>query len=88
MEEVVEFVLGPEVTIKNVRQVSDRISEILLAGRDLSIRAADLESGDVTLVQILIAARKSAAERGCRVCVEDPSPALTALLRRCGLAAL
>lgn len=88
MEDAVELVLDPVVTIKNVRQVADRIGAVLLAGRDLTIRAADLESGDVTLVQLLIAAQKSAAARGCGCRVEDPSPALAALMHRCGTSAL
>lgn len=88
MQDAVELVLDPVVTIKTVRQVADRIGASLLAGRDLTIHAADLESGDVTLAQLLIAAQKSAAARGCRFRVEDPSPALAALMHRCGLSAL
>lgn len=85
MEAIVELVLDPAVTIRNAREVAERISGLLVPGRDLAIRAADLETGDVTLVQILVAARKTAAERGCRLRVDDPSPALTALMRRCGV---
>lgn len=88
MEESVELALGPSVTIRNVREVAERIAELLSTGRDITINAAETESGDVTLIQILVAARKSAAARGCRLAIEAPSPAFAALVRRCGLAAL
>lgn len=82
-----ELPLGPSVTIRNAREVAGRIAECLRSGRDITIDAAGIESGDVTLIQILVAARKSAARRGRRLEIEAPSPALTALMRRCGLAA-
>lgn len=54
----------------------------------VTVLADRFASGDITIVQALVAARKSAEAVGCGFEIGDPSPAFVALLERSGLAAV
>jgi len=80
--------LGPSQTINTCRVLADQFRDSLQPGRTVVVDAAEFADGDITVVQILLAARRSATAIGCDIVIADPSPAFAALLRRSGVAAV
>lgn len=78
--------LPPRCTLVQAEELAARCRDALAAGQGLRIDAAPLEEGDVSLLQILIAAQKSCAAAGCEFALVS-SPALDALAQRAGFAA-
>lgn len=52
------------------------------------VDASEFSEGDITTVQVILAARRSSAALGCEFTIENASPEFTALLRRSGVAAV
>lgn len=55
---------------------------------ELVIDASEVESIGQAVLQLLVAARNEAAERGQRFVIADPSPAFSGRVSACGLAEL
>lgn len=77
--------LAAAVDIRNIGELADRIKACIAGATALDVDAQALVSGDVTLVQVLAAAGKTAAERGIPFRVVNAGPDLAALLDRCGV---
>lgn len=77
--------LHGSLTIREVDDLRARLIEALDAARELSIRCSDAIAVDLSAVQILIAARRSAEARGIRLTIAGPpGPAMADALQRGG----
>ncbi len=81
-------VLSPTHTIKNCCELAETLRERLSCGTSVTVDAAAVVEGDITLIQVLVAARKSATANGCDFTVANPSPAFVALVRQSGVAVM
>ncbi len=81
-------VLSSAQTIRTCQEFADQLRERLSSAKRVVVDAAELAEGDVTLIQVLLAARKSATSIGCDFEIVNPSAAFLALVRQCGLAAV
>lgn len=77
--------LAAAVDIRNIGELADRIKACIAGATAVDVDAQDLVSGDVTLIQVLAAAGKTAAERGISFRIVNAGPNLAALLDRCGI---
>ncbi len=77
--------LAAAVDIRNIGELADRLKGCLAGTMDVDVDAQALVSGDVTLVQVLAAAGRTAAERGVSFRVVNAGPGLAALFDRCGI---
>lgn len=86
-EEVAPMVvsLAAAVDLRNIGELADRIKASIARASAVDVDAQAFVSGDVTLVQVLAAAGKTAAERGVSFRIVNVGPGLTALLDRCGI---
>lgn len=74
------------VTIRNIEAVHADILGGLTTAQRIEIDCTDLAEADLSLVQLLVAARKSAARRGISLALTHPtSNALRDILKRGGL---
>ena len=76
--------LPPTNDIRTCSQLKDLLADCLKQPCALSVDAGAFETGDITVVQILISAAKTAERLGGSMTIANPSPAFTALLERCG----
>lgn len=72
-------------TIKNCPSLASEIRDAILPGEDVEISAEGFAVGDLTTVQIVLSAQKSATAVGCRLSVTNPSPDFRALFRQAGV---
>ncbi len=72
-------------TLKHCPALASEIREALVPGGDVEIIAEGVATGDLTTVQILLSARKTAASIGCGLRVVHPSVNFLALFRRAGV---
>lgn len=79
------FSLDAVVDIRNIGELADRMKACIAGTAAVDLDAGAFESGDVTLVQVLVSAGKTAAERGGNFRIVNAGPALVALLDRCGI---
>ncbi len=78
----------PLPTMNDIRtcgELKNRLAECLGNKCVLLLDAEYFQSGDITFVQILASAVKTAEKMGARLEVANANPAFTALLERCGL---
>jgi anti-anti-sigma regulatory factor len=77
--------------VRTLRQAAQTYAEFVSALQvpgDLWVNCEDVSEADLSLVQIIIAAQRDAASRGCRLVMsQHPSGALLDVLRRGGFAA-
>lgn len=85
MTEETTFALAPTNTIQSACELAEQVGALLHTGGDVVIDAGKVDVADITLVQILLAARRTATAIGCRYSIINPSPAFVALLHRCGV---
>lgn len=83
-ESNVPILLSSTNDIRTCGALKARLVECLKERCTLSLDAGAFEAGDITFVQILIAAAKSAEELGGGMEIVNAGPAFTALLERCG----
>lgn len=74
-------------SIKTCRAVAEDIAGKLHPGNILVVDVSAFQTGDITFVQTLISARKSAGIMGARLDITPANAALKALFERCGLEA-
>jgi len=77
--------LAAAVDIRNIGELADRIKACIAGATAVDVDAQAFESGDVTLIQVLAAAGKAAAERGISFKIVNAGPGLAALFDRCGV---
>lgn len=77
--------LPPANDIRTCGQLKDRLAECLSSKCPLIIDADAFQSGDITFVQTLISAEKTAEKLGVHMEITNAPPAFAALLERCGL---
>lgn len=77
--------LPPANDIRTCGQLKDRLAECLSNKFPLILDADAFQSGDITFVQTLISAAKTAERWGVRMEIANAPPVFTALLERCGL---
>ncbi len=78
--------LEGSVTLPSAAEVRTRLLEALARGGPLIVDCAAVEEADLSLVQLLVAARRHAARSGAGFRLEPPpSPAVVALFERAGL---
>lgn len=78
------ILLPPTNDIRTCGELKARLGDGLKGSCVLSVDAGAFETGDITFVQLLISAAKTAAGLGGRVEIANAGPAFTALLERCG----
>lgn len=78
------ILLSSENDIRTCNELKARLMDRLRERCALSLDAGAFESGDITFVQILISAARTAEQVGGTVDIVNASPAFTALLERCG----
>jgi|AGTN01.1.fsa_nt_gi hypothetical protein len=71
--------------IRTCVDLARRLAAELKPGRVVVVDAGAFQAGDVTLVQTLVAARRTAELMEARIEITHAPPALAALLERCGL---
>ena len=78
--------LGGEVTVRNVRDVHVHLCDILRHNDAVALGVAQLEDCDLTIVQLIESARRSASRDGKTLTLADaPSGALLNVLERAGM---
>jgi anti-anti-sigma regulatory factor len=77
--------LAAAVDIRNIGELAGRIKACIAGAAAVDVDAQAFVSGDVTLAQVLVAAGKTAEERGISFRVVNAGPDLAALLDRCGI---
>ena len=78
--------LAPMVTIREISQLHDSILALLRNGMPAVIDCSAVELADISLVQLLIAARRMAERDACRLNLVIPSSGVVAdLIRHSGL---
>ena len=88
MEDMTSIRLGCAQTLGTCRDLAARLRHRLQAGSAVVVDAAEFVEGDITAVQVLLAARRTATAIGCSFTVVNPSPGFIALQRRSGVAAV
>lgn len=78
--------LPPANDIRTCGQLKDRLAECLNSKCAPILDASAFQSGDITFVQTLASAAKTAEKLGVRMEITNAPPAFAALLERCGLA--
>jgi anti-anti-sigma regulatory factor len=81
-------VLGGDLTLKDTREVRAQLLDALAGGNDVDIDVGGLTGIDAGMLQVLVAARKSAERDGTRLAIDAAtSGPLTAALVSSGLVA-
>ncbi|MDO9710933.1 STAS domain-containing protein [Paracraurococcus lichenis] len=83
---VARLVLESELTIRHAETLHARLCEALAAGQGIEIDCRKAPQADLCFVQMLLAARRSAAASGktCRM-VQPLPPSLTQVLLQAGI---
>lgn len=76
--------LSPTNDIRTCGELRARLMDGLRERRALCLDAGAFETGDITFVQILISAARTAEGLGGTLDIVKASPAFTAFLERCG----
>lgn len=85
-KEACRLVLAGPVTIASSQDLHQRLLRALDAGNDVEVECSDVTEADLSLVQLLLAARRSAEARRQRLVMRSAaSGALLATLQRAGL---
>ena len=87
-EEASSVRLAPVQTIKTCCELADWFRLHVRPNAAVVVDAAEFAEGDITTVQILLAARRSSASLSCSFTIENGSPEFSALLQRSGVAAV
>lgn len=76
---------GP-LTVANAEQIRDRLCEAMARHADVEVDCSAVDACDLSFVQLLVAARKSAAANGVALRLAAPAAgALLETVRRSGL---
>ncbi|KAA0125443.1 STAS domain-containing protein [Methylobacterium sp. P1-11] len=86
MSEVSVLTLGPDCTIRTVRSLLDTLSAALAGTMRLTLDCAAVERADVTFVQIVLAADKTAQSRAAGIALVNVPPAVESAFRRAAIA--
>ena len=74
-------------TIRSAAEAQLLLREALAAGGDVEVDCAGVDEADITFLQLLIAAHRSAVQRGIALrLAPPPSPELLAVVERAGVA--
>lgn len=68
--------LTGELTIANAEELKARLSQLLEAGMDMRIRVADVSAVDLSCLQLLCSAHRTAAALGKTLSLEGEMPPL------------
>jgi anti-anti-sigma factor len=80
------IVLGPELTIAHAGAAHERLAQALRDGHgDFALDLSGVTDFDSAGVQLLLAARRTLAERGDTLCLHAASPAVADALATFGL---
>lgn len=77
--------LPATVDIRTCGQLKDCLVECLNSRSGLMLDAGAFQSGDITFVQVLLSAAKTAERLGVSMEIANVGPAFVALLNRCGV---
>lgn len=76
------FALPADCTIRSIAEIVSNCRQILSAGEGLSLDCEAVESVDITFVQFVVSADRSAAAHGLPLAFQSvPEPVLTAFMR-------
>jgi len=84
-EKTETIVLEPVQTLRTIDATKDAISSALAASRRIVVDGSLVEDADITIVQLLTAARSSAERLGAVLAFQAPSAALRTVLERAGV---
>lgn len=77
--------LQGSLTLRDAKQMQGLLLEAISASREVQIDVRDVSEIDVSIIQLIISARKSAEQRGRKlVLVTGPDGAFRAVLARAG----
>ncbi|MGU3383701.1 STAS domain-containing protein [Methylobacterium sp. D53M] len=85
MSEAPVLTLGPDCTIRTVRALQDTLAAALAGGARLTLDCAAVERADVTFVQIVLAADRTARGRAAGIALVNVPPAVEAAFRRAAI---
>jgi anti-anti-sigma regulatory factor len=74
MSEIRSVKLSGAVNIRNTVQHHEVLCGALSAGADISLDLGDVQDADLAFVQLIIAARRSAQDRGLTLTLSEPAP--------------
>ncbi len=81
------FVLKPVQTLRTIDATLESLSQHLHSATHVAIDCSGVEEADVSILQVLLAARVSAERLGIGLRLVAPSPALLGVAERAGVAA-
>lgn len=82
----VRLALGPDATLARAAEIHRALAAALTTGRDLRLYLSGVERADVSLLQLLCSAHRTAAGQGRQVRLAEPfSPAVAAAVGAAGL---
>ncbi|MCR6630963.1 MAG: STAS domain-containing protein [Magnetospirillum sp.] len=79
------LVLDPVQTLQTIEVTKDLLVQRVATTAGLVVDCSRIEEADVSIVQLLLSARKTAAQFGGALRLAALSPALRAVLERCGV---
>jgi anti-anti-sigma regulatory factor len=80
------FSLPPVVTVRDVALLRDQTLALLLTGQPLVIEGSAVEKADVSVIQLLVAAKRMAERDGIRLEMKLPATGVVAeMIRASGL---
>lgn len=74
-----------DCSIRSIGAVAEKLRDLLAAGRSADLACGSVETADITFVQLVASARRSFAERGLSLTVEEPSAAALSAFARAGV---
>ncbi|MBB5046033.1 ABC-type transporter Mla MlaB component [Rhodopseudomonas rhenobacensis] len=77
--------LPADCSIGGIRAIYDRIRSLLTQQRDLQIDCSAVDKADVTSVQLLLSATRTADEQGGRLDLTEVSQSLKCTFQRAGI---
>ncbi|MCJ2127071.1 STAS domain-containing protein [Methylobacterium sp. J-077] len=86
MAEPVTLTMPPDCTLRTAQALRADLLAALDGASGLALDCAAIETVDVTFVQLVVAAAKSAASRGTNLDLINRPDAVTAAFRRAGIA--
>ncbi len=87
MSEPRTLTLGPDCTIRTIRALRDDLTAALSDTPALTLDCAGVERADVTFIQLVLAAAKTAGRQGKSLALANLSPVSEAAFQRAGLPA-
>lgn len=81
-EKIVRLTMPPDCSVRNIAEIAERARAQLAAEQDVALDCADVETADITFVQLVVSAWRSFAARGLSLTLADAPPTVLAAFAR------